>query len=162
MALIARITRASMLDVLAQDYIRTAQAKGLAPTAVLVGHALQERRGADRDDHRHRHRAADRRRDRHRDACSRFPGIGRLTVDAILRRDYPVIQGVILIFSGVYVLINLLVDLSYMLLRSAHPLLTWPPSRSTAPESRRRRPGGASGTRSAAIRPRSSAASCCC
>ena len=44
-----------------------------------------------------------------------IPGIGRLTVDAILRRDYPIIQGVILLFSGVYVLINLLVDLSYSL-----------------------------------------------
>jgi peptide/nickel transport system permease protein len=44
-----------------------------------------------------------------------IPGIGRLTVDAILRRDYPIIQGVILLFSGVYVLINLLVDLSYRL-----------------------------------------------
>ena len=43
-----------------------------------------------------------------------IPGIGRLTVDAILRRDYPIIQGVVLIFSGAYVLINLLVDLSYM------------------------------------------------
>ena len=44
-----------------------------------------------------------------------IPGIGRLTVDAILRRDYPIIQGVILLFSGVYVLVNLLVDLSYTL-----------------------------------------------
>ena len=43
-----------------------------------------------------------------------LPGIGRLTVDAILRRDYPIIQGVILIFSAVYVLVNLLVDLSYV------------------------------------------------
>jgi len=45
-----------------------------------------------------------------------LPGVGRLTVDAILRRDYPVIQGVILMFSGAYVLINLAVDMSYMLL----------------------------------------------
>jgi peptide/nickel transport system permease protein len=45
-----------------------------------------------------------------------IPGIGRLTVDAILRRDYPVIQGVVLVFSGVYVLINLAVDLSYGLI----------------------------------------------
>jgi peptide/nickel transport system permease protein len=45
-----------------------------------------------------------------------IPGLGRLTVDAILRRDYPIIQGVILIFSGVYVLINLLVDISYSML----------------------------------------------
>ena len=53
-----------------------------------------------------------------------IPGIGRLTVDAILRRDYPIIQGVMLLFSAVYVLINLAVDLSYTLLRSAHPVLT--------------------------------------
>jgi peptide/nickel transport system permease protein len=45
-----------------------------------------------------------------------IPGLGRLTVDAILRRDYPIIQGIILIFSGAYVLINLLVDLSYTLI----------------------------------------------
>ncbi|MBA3478957.1 MAG: ABC transporter permease [Lautropia sp.] len=114
MALIARITRASMLDVLAQDYIRTAQAKGLAPESVLVGHALKNAAvpimtvigigialligGAIVTE-----------------TVFAIPGIGRLTVDAILRRDYPIIQGVILIFSGAYVLINLAVDLSYML-----------------------------------------------
>jgi peptide/nickel transport system permease protein len=113
-ALIARITRASMLDVLAQDYIRTAQAKGLAPVRVFVGHALKNAAipiitiigigvallisGAIVTE-----------------TVFAIPGIGRLTVDAILRRDYPVIQGVTLLFSGVYVLINLLVDLSYML-----------------------------------------------
>ncbi|HEV2008050.1 MAG TPA: ABC transporter permease [Burkholderiales bacterium] len=112
-ALIARITRASMLDVLAQDYIRTAQAKGLAPGAVLVGHALKNAAvpivtvigigialligGAIVTE-----------------TVFAIPGIGRLTVDAILRRDYPIIQGVILIFSGAYVLINFAVDLSYM------------------------------------------------
>ncbi len=114
MALIARITRASMLDVLAQDYIRTAQAKGLAPESVLVGHALKNAAvpimtvigigialligGAIVTE-----------------TVFAIPGIGRLTVDAILRRDYPIIQGVILIFSAAYVLINLAVDLSYML-----------------------------------------------
>ena len=114
-ALIARITRAAMLDVLAQDYIRTAQAKGLAPGAVLVGHALKNAAvpivtvigigialligGAIVTE-----------------TVFAIPGIGRLTVDAILRRDYPIIQGVILIFSGAYVLINLAVDLSYMFL----------------------------------------------
>ncbi|HTP96967.1 MAG TPA: ABC transporter permease [Burkholderiales bacterium] len=114
MALIARITRAAMLDVLAQDYIRTAQAKGLAPGAVLVGHALKNAAvpimtivgigiallisGAIVTE-----------------TVFAIPGIGRLTVDAILRRDYPIIQGVILMFSAVYVLINLAVDLSYML-----------------------------------------------
>jgi peptide/nickel transport system permease protein len=113
-ALIARITRASMLDVLAQDYIRTAQAKGLSPGGVLVGHALKNAAvpivtvigigislligGAIVTE-----------------TVFAIPGIGRLTVDAILRRDYPIIQGVILIFSGAYVLINLAVDLSYML-----------------------------------------------
>ena len=112
-ALIARMTRASMLDVLAQDYIRTAQAKGLAPQAVLVGHALKNAAvpivttigigialligGAVVTE-----------------SVFAIPGLGRLTVDAILRRDYPIIQGVILIFSAVYVLVNLLVDLSYV------------------------------------------------
>jgi peptide/nickel transport system permease protein len=112
-ALIARITRASMLDVLAQDYVRTAQAKGLAPGGVLVGHALKNAAvpiatvvgigvalligGAIVTE-----------------TVFALPGIGRLTVDAILRRDYPIIQGVVLIFSGAYVLINLAVDLSYM------------------------------------------------
>ncbi len=115
MALIARITRAAMLDVLSQDYIRTAQAKGLAPGGVLVGHALKNAAvpivtvigigialligGAIVTE-----------------TVFAIPGIGRLTVDAILRRDYPIIQGVILIFSGAYVLINLAVDLSYMFL----------------------------------------------
>jgi peptide/nickel transport system permease protein len=114
-ALIARITRASMLDVLAQDYVRTAQAKGLAPGDVLVGHALKNAAvpivtvigigialligGAIVTE-----------------TVFAIPGIGRLTVDSILRRDYPIIQGVVLIFSGAYVLINLAVDLSYMLL----------------------------------------------
>jgi peptide/nickel transport system permease protein len=112
MAFIARITRATMLDVLAQDYIRTANAKGLTPRAVLTHHALKNAgvpiitvigigialliSGAIVTE-----------------TVFAIPGIGRLTVDAILRRDYPIIQGVILMFSGVYVVINLLVDLSY-------------------------------------------------
>ena len=114
-ALIARMTRASMLDVLSQDYIRTAAAKGLAPDQVLIGHALKNAAipvmtiigmgiallisGAIVTE-----------------TVFALPGIGRLTVDAILRRDYPIIQGVILIFSAAYVLINLAVDLSYMFL----------------------------------------------
>jgi peptide/nickel transport system permease protein len=113
-ALIARITRASMLDVLAQDYIRTAQAKGLDTGSILVGHALKNAAvpimtiigigialligGAIVTE-----------------TVFAIPGIGRLTVDAILRRDYPIIQGVVLIFSAAYVLINFAVDLSYML-----------------------------------------------
>jgi len=112
-ALIARMTRASMLDVLAQDYIRTASAKGLAPNQVLTGHALKNAAipvitiigmgvallisGAIVTE-----------------TVFALPGIGRLTVDAILRRDYPIIQGVILMFSAVYVLVNLAVDLSYV------------------------------------------------
>ena len=114
-ALIARITRASMLEVLSQDYIRTAQAKGLAQGKVLVGHALRNASvpivtvigigialligGVIITE-----------------TVFAIPGIGRLTVDAILRRDYPIIQGVILLFSGLYVLVNLAVDLSYTLL----------------------------------------------
>ena len=114
MALIARITRASMLDVLAQDYVRTAHAKGLAPGAVLTGHALKNAAipivtiigigialligGVVVTE-----------------TVFAIPGIGRLTVDAILRRDYPIIQGVTLLFSAIYVLVNLLVDLSYSL-----------------------------------------------
>lgn len=112
-ALIARITRASVLDVLAQDYIRTASAKGLTESQVLWGHALKNAAvpivtivgigigllisGAVVTE-----------------TVFAIPGVGRLTVDAILRRDYPIIQGVILIFSALYVLINLLIDLSYM------------------------------------------------
>jgi peptide/nickel transport system permease protein len=111
-ALIARITRATMLDVLAQDYVRTAHAKGLAPNAVLMRHALKNAAvpivtiigigvgllisGVVVTE-----------------SVFAIPGIGRLTVDAILRRDYPIIQGVILLFSAVYVFVNLLVDLSY-------------------------------------------------
>jgi peptide/nickel transport system permease protein len=114
-ALVARITRASMLDVLSQDYIRTAQAKGLANNDVLIGHALKNAAvpiatvigiglallisGVIVTE-----------------TVFAIPGIGRLTVDAILRRDYPIIQGVILLFSAAYVLVNLVVDISYTLL----------------------------------------------
>ena len=113
-ALIARITRATMLEVLGQDYIRTAKAKGVGQRSILFLHAGKK-------------------------AAGRFgavigigialliggavvtesvfaiPGLGRLTVDAILRRDYPVIQGVVLLFSFVYVLVNLVIDLLYTL-----------------------------------------------
>ena len=111
-ALIARITRAAMLEVLSQDYIRTAQAKGLTEGKVLVGHALRNAAipivtvigsgialligGVIVTE-----------------TVFAIPGIGRLTVDAILRRDYPIIQGVTLVLSAVYVVINLLVDASY-------------------------------------------------
>jgi peptide/nickel transport system permease protein len=114
-ALIARITRTSMLEVLSQDYIRTAHAKGLANREVLIGHALKNAAvpiatiigigvalligGVIVTE-----------------TVFAIPGIGRLTVDAILRRDYPIIQGIILLFSAAYVLLNLLVDISYVFL----------------------------------------------
>src|SRR5262245_26120101 len=115
MALIARMTRASMLGVLRADYIRTAFAKGLAPGGVLVRHALKNASlpvvtiigigfalliGAAVVT----------------ESVFAIPGLGRLTVDAIVRRDYPVIQGVILLVSGVYVLINLVIDVLYVVL----------------------------------------------
>jgi peptide/nickel transport system permease protein len=115
MALIARMTRASMLGVLDEDYIRTAFAKGLAPRGVLIRHALKNASlpvvtiigigfalligGAVVTE-----------------SVFALPGLGRLTVDAIVRRDYPVIQGVLLVVSGVYVLINLAVDVLYVVL----------------------------------------------
>jgi peptide/nickel transport system permease protein len=115
MALIARMTRASMLGVLGEDYIRTAFAKGLAPRRVLMRHALKNASlpvvtiiglgfalligGAVVTE-----------------SVFAIPGLGRLTVDAIIRRDYPVIQGVILVVSGVYVLLNLGVDVIYVVL----------------------------------------------
>jgi peptide/nickel transport system permease protein len=113
-ALIARITRATMLEVLQQDYIRTAKAKGLGQRAILFVHALKNAAvpiitvigigialligGAVVTE-----------------SVFAIPGLGRLTVDAILRRDYPVIQGVVLLFSFVYVLVNLAIDLAYTL-----------------------------------------------
>jgi len=115
MALVARMTRASMLGVLSEDYIRTAFAKGLSPRRVLFRHALKNASlpvvtviglgfalligGAVVTE-----------------SVFALPGLGRLTVDAIVRRDYPVIQGVILVVSGAYVLINLVVDLLYVVL----------------------------------------------
>lgn len=114
-ALIARITRTSMLEILNDDYIRTARAKGLPEHKVLLRHALRN--------------------------CSvpiitiigigfaliisgvvvtetvfNLPGLGRLTVDAVLARDYPVIQAVILLSSLIYVIINLMIDIAYVLL----------------------------------------------
>jgi peptide/nickel transport system permease protein len=114
-ALIARITRASVMEVLTEDYIRTAHAKGLSSRVVLIRHALKNAAvpivtiigigialllgGVVVTE-----------------SVFNIPGLGRLTVDAILHRDYPIIQGLILIFAGVYVLINLLVDISYTFL----------------------------------------------
>ena len=111
-ALIARITRASMMEVMAEDYIRTANAKGVATVPMLLRHALMNAAvpivtvigigvallisGVVITE-----------------TVFNIPGVGRLVVDAISRRDYPVIQGVMIIFAGVYVLINLVVDISY-------------------------------------------------
>ncbi len=112
-ALIARVTRASVLDTLGEDYIRTARAKGLPEVKVLMRHALANAAvpivtvigigvalligGVVVTE-----------------SVYAIPGLGRLTVDAVLARDFPTIQGVILLFSFVYVMINLLVDLSYV------------------------------------------------
>ena len=112
-ALIARGTRASVQDVLSEDYIRTARAKGLPEMRVLIKHALTNAAvpiltvigigialligGVVVTE-----------------SVYGIPGLGRLTVDAVLARDFPTIQGVILFFSFVYVLINLLVDLTYL------------------------------------------------
>lgn len=111
-ALIARMTRASMLEVLREDYVRTARAKGLGEQAVLLGHAFKNASipvvtiigigiaglvsGLVVTE-----------------AVFGIPGVGRLIVDAVNRRDYPVIQGVILMVTVAYVLINLIVDLIY-------------------------------------------------
>jgi peptide/nickel transport system permease protein len=113
-ALIARITRASMLEVLGEDYIRTARAKGLSNRVVLLRHGLRNAAvpivtvigigialligGVVVTE-----------------SVFNIPGLGRLTVDAVLARDYPTIQGVILVFSFAYVLINLLIDITYTL-----------------------------------------------
>jgi peptide/nickel transport system permease protein len=114
-ALIARVTRAAVSEALAEDYVRTARAKGLPETAVLVRHALANAAvpivtvigigialligGVVVTE-----------------SVYAIPGLGRLTVDAVLARDFPTIQAVILFFSVAYVLINLLIDLSYVFL----------------------------------------------
>ena len=114
-ALIARVTRASVLEALGEDYIRTARAKGLSEMRVLVRHALANAAvpiatvigigiailigGVVVTE-----------------SVYAIPGLGRLTVDAVLARDFPTIQGVILFFSFIYVLVNLLIDLSYVFL----------------------------------------------
>jgi peptide/nickel transport system permease protein len=114
-AIIGRVTRASMLDVLSEDYIRTARAKGVAPWRILFRHALQNAAvpvitvigigiatligSAVITEN-----------------VFAIPGVGRLTVDAILHRDYPIIQGVVLMLSAGYVLVNIAVDLCYTLL----------------------------------------------
>ena len=114
-ALIARITRASVLEVLGADHVRTARAKGLADLPVLLRHVLRNAAvpivtviglgvalligGVVVTE-----------------SVFAIPGLGRLTVDAVLARDYPTVQAVVLLFSVVYVLINLVVDLTYTFL----------------------------------------------
>jgi len=114
-ALIARVTRAAVLEALGEDYIRTARAKGLPEIRVLVRHALANAAvpivtviglgialligGVVVTE-----------------SVYAIPGLGRLTVDAVLARDFPTVQAVILLFSFAYVLVNLLVDLSYVFL----------------------------------------------
>ncbi len=114
-ALIARVTRASVSEALTEDYIRTARAKGLTERAVLLRHALVNAAvpivtvigigialligGVVVTE-----------------TVYAIPGLGSLTVDAVLNRDFPVIQGLVLLFSMSYVLVNLLVDLSYLFL----------------------------------------------
>lgn len=114
-ALLARVTRAAVSEALTEDYIRTARAKGIRETAVLVRHALANAAvpivtviglgvalligGVVVTE-----------------TVYSIPGLGSLTVDAVLNRDFPVIQGVVLLFSAAYVLVNLLVDASYVAL----------------------------------------------
>jgi peptide/nickel transport system permease protein len=115
LAIIARMTRSSMLEVLRQDYVRTARAKGLAERRVVIGHALRNAAipvitviglnvgsllsGAILTE-----------------TIFAWPGVGRLVVDAIFARDYPVVQGAVLVIAVVFVVVNLLVDLSYAVL----------------------------------------------
>jgi peptide/nickel transport system permease protein len=114
-ALLARITRATMLETLNEDFIRTARAKGLGEPRVLLLHALKSASvpivttigtglalligGVVVTE-----------------SVFAIPGIGRLTIEAVLQRDYPIIQGVILVIAAVYVLVNLVIDLAYPLL----------------------------------------------
>ncbi|MEA3114985.1 MAG: peptide/nickel transport system permease protein [Caballeronia sp.] len=115
LALIARVTRAAVAEALTEDYIRTARAKGISEARVLIRHALANAAvpivtvigigvglligGVVVTE-----------------TVYAIPGLGQLTVDAVLARDFPLIQGITLFFSFVYVLINLLVDMSYLLL----------------------------------------------
>ncbi len=113
-ALIARITRAAVIEVLQEDYIRTARSKGQSEIKILLTHALKNAAvpivtvigigialligGVVVTE-----------------SVFNIPGLGRLVLDAVLARDFPIIQGLILFFSFVYIMINLLIDLSYTL-----------------------------------------------
>ncbi len=112
---LARLVRSSMLEVLGQDYVRTARAKGVGEVRVLAGHALKNAAipivtllglqfaqllgGAVVTE-----------------TIFAWPGIGRLVVEAIFNRDFPVVQGVVLVVSLIFVAVNLLVDLAYVAL----------------------------------------------
>lgn len=112
-ALIARFTRASMLDVLGDDFVRTARAKGMSEIRVVLKHALKNAlipiltvigltaallvSGAIVTE-----------------TVFGLPGVGSLVVSAVLRRDYPVIQGALLVIAGLYVLINFIIDMLYL------------------------------------------------
>jgi len=113
-ALIIRFTRASVLDILNEDYVRTARSKGLSERVVILKHVLRNALvpivtvlgltlalmigGAVVTE-----------------TVFNLPGVGNLVVRAVLRRDYPVIQGTLLVIAGIYVLINLMIDLIYMI-----------------------------------------------
>jgi peptide/nickel transport system permease protein len=114
MALLTRMTRSTMIDVLGEDYIRTARAKGLAQSTVLLRHALKNAAvpivttiGSGIAFLLGGVVVAE--------SVFSISGIGRLTIDAVTQRDYPVIQGVVLLSSATYVVINLAIDLSYRL-----------------------------------------------
>jgi peptide/nickel transport system permease protein len=114
-ALIARVTRAAVAEAMTEDFIRTARAKGISGSRVLIRHGLANAAvpivtvigigialligGVVVTE-----------------SVFAIPGLGSLTVDAVLSRDFPLIQGITLLFSVTYVLVNLLVDLSYLLL----------------------------------------------
>jgi peptide/nickel transport system permease protein len=114
-ALIARVTRAAVAEAMTEDYIRTARAKGISETRVLIRHALANAAvpivtvigigvalligGVVVTE-----------------SVFAIPGLGTLTVDAVLSRDFPLIQGITLLFSAVYVAVNLMVDISYLVL----------------------------------------------
>jgi peptide/nickel transport system permease protein len=113
-ALVARITRATMLEVLTEDYIRTARAKGASDRRILAVHALKNI-GVPVATVIGTSLAALLGGVVITESVFNIPGIGRLTVGAIKTRDYPVVQGVLLVFSFALILVNLLVDLSYAL-----------------------------------------------
>lgn len=111
LAVIVRMTRSSMLEVLGEDYIRTARAKGLTRMRVIIVHALRNAMlpvvtviglggdvaGGGDPDRNH----------------LLWPGLGRWLIDALQRRDYPVVQGGVLLVATMIILVNLLVDLLY-------------------------------------------------